>query len=131
MAVAEEAKLYPCVPANWLWLPRPLRIAFGYLTMCLFAWTFFSPLFCLALLVPWVWKTFPRLALGSAILLVVSYLVPMKEWHAFRLMGQLWYELLQVQANLGPEDISRRLDEAQKVQLILAMHPHGIVPFQA
>ncbi|RYZ15584.1 MAG: hypothetical protein EOO70_06500 [Myxococcaceae bacterium] len=79
-ADAEEAKLYLCVPADWLWMPRPLRLVLGYVTMCLFAWTFFSPLLCLALLVPWVWRTFPRLALGSAILLVASLLMPMKEW---------------------------------------------------
>ncbi|RYZ15583.1 MAG: hypothetical protein EOO70_06495 [Myxococcaceae bacterium] len=46
-------------------------------------------------------------------------------------MGQLWYEVLQLQANLSPSDIAQRLDEAQQTQLILAMHPHGIVPFQA
>lgn len=76
----EEGKVYPCVPVNWLWMPKPLRKAIGYVTMCLFAWTFFSPLVGIALLVPAVWRTFPILASFSAIILVGSFLLPDKEW---------------------------------------------------
>lgn len=31
-----KAALYPCVPTEWLWMPKPLRMVLGYLTMVLF-----------------------------------------------------------------------------------------------
>eukprot|EP00981_Chlorochromonas_danica_P008243 scaffold2066_cov229-Ochromonas_danica.AAC.27 len=50
---------------------------------------------------------------------------------AMRKVGQLWYEILGFSCNLSPEELSETLTYSQSHQLILAMHPHGIVPFQA
>lgn len=50
---------------------------------------------------------------------------------AVRRVGQLWYEILDFHCNLSPEELSRNLEYSQTHQLALAMHPHGIVPFQA
>jgi hypothetical protein len=49
----------------------------------------------------------------------------------FRKLGQLWYEIFDFSSNVSPEDAIKVLDYAENQQLILAMHPHGIVPFQA
>lgn len=46
-------------------------------------------------------------------------------------MGQLWYDLLDFSCNLSPADLAETLDYSTAHQLALAMHPHGIVPFQA
>lgn len=49
----------------------------------------------------------------------------------FRRIGQLWYELLDFHCNLSPEELLQRVEYMGDHQLILAMHPHGIVPYQA
>ncbi len=49
----------------------------------------------------------------------------------FRRIGQLWYEVFDMHANLSPEKIRETLEINKDVQMILAMHPHGIVPYQA
>lgn len=50
---------------------------------------------------------------------------------AARRLGQLWYELLQFSVNISPEEIADTVAHSETHQLVLAMHPHGIVPFQA
>lgn len=74
------AKLYPCVPVDWLWMPKPVRKVVGYVTMVLFAWTFFSPLLFIVLLVPAVWRSCPIMAGSCLALLILSFVTPQKEW---------------------------------------------------
>lgn len=50
---------------------------------------------------------------------------------SFRKIGQLWYELFSFSANLSPSEIQERLQYSTNKKLILAMHPHGIIPIQA
>lgn len=52
-----------------------------------------------------------------------------RKW--FRTIGQLWYEVFDMHVNLSPEKIAETLETNKDVQMILAMHPHGIVPYQA
>lgn len=123
--------LYPAVPVDWLWLPRPIRKAVGWITVVLFALSFFTPIFALLLLIPAVWKAAPLTAGLFLVTLVLSFLVPPREWVAFRKVGQLWYEIFQFSCNVSPQEAVERMKYADQHQLILAMHPHGIVPFQA
>lgn len=47
-------------------------------------------------------------------------------------MGQLWYEIFQFSVNISPEEcLEKTKNELIHRKVILAMHPHGIVPFQA
>lgn len=43
----------------------------------------------------------------------------------------MWYEVFDLHVNLSPEKIAETLVINKDVQMILAMHPHGIVPYQA
>lgn len=52
-----------------------------------------------------------------------------RKW--FRKLGQLWYEIFDFSTNVGHEDAVKMLNYSDDHQLILAMHPHGIVPFHA
>jgi hypothetical protein len=50
----------------------------------------------------------------------------------FRKMGQLWYEIFQFSMNISPEECFwKTKHELIHKKVILAMHPHGIVPFHA
>lgn len=57
-----------------------------------------------------------------------SYLRP---W--FRKVGQLWYELFSFSTNLSPEKCREFAEEGlgTSKQFIIAMHPHGIIPFHS
>ena len=46
-------------------------------------------------------------------------------------MGQLWYEVLDFSCNTPPEYRTLITKDADDQKLIMAMHPHGIVPFHA
>lgn len=72
--------LYPAVPVDWLWMPKPLRKGLGYLTMVLFAWTFFSPLMIVLLVIPYMWRHFPLFTAFQGALLALSFLIPLREW---------------------------------------------------
>jgi len=128
-----EVKLYPCVPKDWLWLPRPLRAVLGWTSICLYTLCFLTPVYGFALLLPYSWSS-PALARCHYVMLaaiVASYLAPMREWPAFRALGQLWYEIFQFSTNFAPKDCLHAIARGEEQQVILAMHPHGIVPFQA
>jgi hypothetical protein len=123
--------IYPCVPVSWLWLPKSIRWLLGWITLILFALAFFSPFFSLALLFPAVWRNFPYTATAFLLSLILSFVIKPKEWLAARTVGQLWYEIFDFSCNISPEKASEMLDYCESHQLILCMHPHGIVPFQA
>jgi hypothetical protein len=48
-----------------------------------------------------------------------------------RKIGQLWYEIFDFSCNRSPEEIATILKYSDEHQLIMCMHPHGIVPFHA
>jgi hypothetical protein len=48
-----------------------------------------------------------------------------------RKIGQLWYEIFDFSCNRSPEQIAAVLEYSDTHQLIMCMHPHGIVPFHA
>lgn len=48
-----------------------------------------------------------------------------------RKIGQLWYEIFDFSSNKSPEQIAEVLKYSDDHQLIMCMHPHGIVPFHA
>lgn len=78
-----------------------------------------------------MWRNFPTAAGLFLLSLLVSFLVKPKEWPAFRKVGQLWYEIFDFSCNVSPAEVVELLEYCQTHQLILAMHPHGIVPLQA
>eukprot|EP00386_Alphamonas_edax_P003837 GDKI01011647.1.p1 GENE.GDKI01011647.1~~GDKI01011647.1.p1 ORF type:complete len:371 (+),score=26.05 GDKI01011647.1:43-1113(+) len=126
-----EVVIHKCTPEYWLWLPKNVRIAFAWITITLFSLSFMSPILFFLLLVPYLWKIAPIVMGSIAFSLVLSYVIPLREWLWFRKIGQLWYEVFDFHCNLSPEEIENILIHGDTKQLILAMHPHGIVPFQA
>eukprot|EP01035_Chromulina_nebulosa_P017949 gene17949-23576_t len=71
------------------------------------------------------------ISLGFLGSVVVSMITSSKEWPSARKVGQLWYEILDFSTNLNPLELDKLIDEADQNQYIIAMHPHGIIPFQA
>lgn len=126
-----EAVLYKCVPVDWMWVPKPVRKIVGWITIVLFALSFFSPLFAMILLIPRVWYSVPVFAVTFFLSLVASFLAPQREWPAFRKIGQLWYEVFDFSANLSPAECAEVLNYCDDHKLVCSMAPHGIVPFQA
>jgi 2-acylglycerol O-acyltransferase 2 len=106
-------------------------VALGWLTICGFSFTFFSPVLFFVLMIPYLWKRFPWIQISIAMSLALSYLMPLREWPWFRRIGQLWYEVFDFHCNMSEEKILKTLKVSEEKQLILAMHPHGIVPYQA
>lgn len=47
----------------------------------------------------------------------------------FRKLGQLWYEIFKFSCNKSPEELKELIAYAKLNKLIVAMHPHGVVPF--
>jgi hypothetical protein len=48
-----------------------------------------------------------------------------------RKIGQLWYEIFQFSSNIPLEELAGRIAYGDDHQLVMCMHPHGIVPFHA
>lgn len=126
-----EATLYKCVPEHWLYLPKTVRKGLAWVTISLFSFSFFSPILGFPLLVPALWRRYPWMQCSIIASLVGSMLLPPREWIWFRKIGQLWYEVFDFHCNLSSAEIEKVLIHSDDHQLILAMHPHGIVPFQA
>lgn len=76
----EEAKLYPCVPKAWLWLPKPIRKALAWITVVGFTLSFASPIFAAPLLFPSFWRRYPKFAITMACSYIGSFLLPLREW---------------------------------------------------
>ena len=129
--VPQDESLYPCVPIDWLWLPKPFRRFLAWTTIMLFCLSFFSIPISFFLFVPIVWTTVPMIATVYALTVFLSLILPPKEWPLFRKVGQLWYEEFQFSSNISNESISNWMNYAENRKIIFAMHPHGIVPFQA
>lgn len=124
--------LFLCQPEEWLLrYPKWMRLSVGYLTMFLFSSSFL--LFPAAILAVLYFHACGHFSISVGILLTLSFsfILPAQEWIAFRKIGQLWYELLQLSTNLSPEMRSKFINEGDSKQFILAMHPHGLIPFHA
>ena len=130
-SVAEaEIKLYKCIPEAWLWMPKPARLALGWITAVLFSTTFLIvPVSIVGL--PLLWSLSPTASITCASLLAISMLLPQTEWVNARKVGQLWYELFDFSCNLSPEECERRIQLGNVGQYAVGMHPHGIIPLQA
>jgi hypothetical protein len=130
-AAKKDAILYKCEPVDWMWMPKPLRTAIAMITLTLFACTFLVVPLLSIFLIPAVWRIAPLFSscfVGSAVL---SLLLPAREWEWGRRLGQLWYEVLDLHCNTPPEYRRLVTKERDSLKLIMAMHPHGIVPFHA
>lgn len=126
----ELPKLYECIPEYWLWMPKWCRLALGQLAATTFSVAFLSIPLSLLLLIPSLWRTIP-LACGIFLtLIVISLLIPAREWNFIRKIPQLMYELYDMKCNLSPDDRERFMKLGESVQYIIAMHPHGIIPIQ-
>jgi len=128
-----QPQLYPCVPVRFLWLPKWARYVLGWISITAFTATFLFPVYLPFLALPIMWSTqwLCYMHYATLMLAVISLLLPMREWKAWRCVGQLWFEIFDFSTNFSPSDCKRAVTDAQKKQLILAMHPHGIVPFHA
>lgn len=126
-----QPQLYRCEPVDWLWLPKPVRIALGWVVATIFSLTFLSIPICAIFLVPSFWRTFPKLATFLLASVFLSVLLPPKEWKIMRRVPQLLYELYDFSCNLSPETCRKLVMEGDFKQYIIGMHPHGIVPIQA
>ena len=102
----KEAKLYKCVPIDWLWMPKPIRNVVAMTTMIMFAGTFMSGMFIPLFFIPAVWRYAPNFCTVTAASFVISMMLPAREWKFGRKIGQLWYELLDFHANVDPEYVS-------------------------
>lgn len=127
----EGTTLHKCVPEHWLWMPKAIRKSFGWLTICIFSFSFFSPILVVPVCIPALWKNVPWIPATILASLVASFVLPLREWIWFRKIGQLWYEVFDFHCNLSLEKIQSILSHGDTHQLILAMHPHGIVPYHA
>ena len=43
----------------------------------------------------------------------------------------MWYEIFQFSANKSPEELMESIEYGDDHQLVMCMHPHGIVPYHA
>lgn len=77
---AETLQLYPCEASDWMWMPKSIRLAIAWITIVIFGLSFLIVPMCVVFLIPAVWRNAP-VAAGSCLgLLVLSMLLPMKEW---------------------------------------------------
>lgn len=127
----QEAKIYKCVPVDFLWIPLFYRKLLGVITMILFSWTFFVVPISILILMSIYWTGINTFVLVWFSIITISMVIPSREWLAFRKLGQLWYELLDVHCTHDPNNMEEIIRIASDKQYILAMHPHGVIPFQS
>lgn len=129
-------KLHKAVPVDWLWMPKPLRVALGWATLIWFTLLFFSAPSFLLLLIPFFWRGY-MFYFSSAYLTagIISLLTPEYESVWLRKVFQLWYEIIDFRCNLDESDVGYIVgygeDEGANRRLVTCMHPHGIVPYAA
>jgi hypothetical protein len=131
--VANNVKIgfYPCIPESWLWMPKYCRIFLGWTYATVFSASFLAIPMALLLLIPQVWTYAPKCALCFLSSLLISLLIPAKEWPLFRKLGQLMFEVFSMECNLSPSDREKLIQNGDKIQYVFCMHPHGIIPIQS
>ncbi len=143
VALPDGSELYDCIPVDWLWLPKWMRLTLGYLTASVFSSLFYvGPGLIFAAAAALVWRNW-TLALAFAAPVVLSFVLPLKEWPWARKLPQLWYEVFSIRHNVPPhmQEMMIQLGtppvtkdgqtKPPREQYILSMHPHGIIPLQA
>lgn len=125
------SELYPCEPEGWKKLPSSLRYIFGWISIILYTLGFLVVPISSILLLPWIWRNHATFATSIIGAMVVSLLLPPREWLAARTIGQLWYEIFQFSCNLSPEQRKAIIKKGHERRCIIAMHPHGIIPIHA
>lgn len=124
--------IYFCKPESFLWIPKPIRKIIGYVSMTLFAFTFFTLPFSLLFLSLLLFNgPFTFISICFLISVAISLMFEPKEWLSARKVGQLWYELLDFSTNISPDDLENLINYGDDHQLIIGMHPHGVIPFHA
>jgi hypothetical protein len=93
----------------------------GWITLMLFCLSFMALPIATLLLIPYVWRTFPWLAGTYLFSIIISYLLPLREWIWFRKIGQLWYEIFNFQVNVHPAQMTELASKAIKEKFIIAM----------
>eukprot|EP00607_Mallomonas_marina_P010685 CAMPEP_0182422626 /NCGR_PEP_ID=MMETSP1167-20130531/8353_1 /TAXON_ID=2988 /ORGANISM="Mallomonas Sp, Strain CCMP3275" /LENGTH=289 /DNA_ID=CAMNT_0024600827 /DNA_START=381 /DNA_END=1250 /DNA_ORIENTATION=+ len=63
--------------------------------------------------------------------LLISMMMPLREWKWTRKIGQLWYEVFQVQSNISKEERLKLVSDGENKNYVVCMHPHGIIPIHA
>ena len=129
-SISDEPLLYDCVPENWLWLPKPLRLTLGHILVTVFSLSFLSVPISFIFITPYMLRNYPIVCGVYLSTLVMSMLVPLKEWEYARVICQLTYELYGLKCNLSPENIEERLDLGQKGQYIIGMRKLVLLPLQ-
>lgn len=131
IASGAQPLLYKCEPVDWMGIPKSVRKALGITSMSAFAMCFYIGPLMGIFLIPYVWKVAPVTTGGLLLVIAITYVMPPKEWTSFRTVGQLWYELLDVSCSWSPDRCQQLVKDGRESQYILAMHPHGIVPFHS
>ena len=107
--------------------PLPLHYRFlgGMLAMfCAFAF-YLGPL--LLFLPPFLFRYLSREASTAYfVILVILVFVPVKPWPALRSLFELWYPLFDFHHNVT-EEFAKSTRDSNSL-LMLAMHPHGVIP---
>ena len=129
----KKSVLYKCEPVSWANVPRPVRTALAYITVCLFSLCFLAvPILLLLLADLATFQLVPlSVSLSFIVCVAISLILPVREWPAARLVGQLWYELFDFHCNVSEEERHHFISEGDTAQFIIGMHPHGIIPLQA
>jgi hypothetical protein len=111
---------------------KTLRWICGWIYLICFSTIFLTLPLCSLLLFPVFW-TPERSKYSIAILVsvMISMLLPVREWPYFRKLGQLWYEIFDFHCNLSPLTREKYVHAGDSNQFIIGMHPHGIIPLQA
>ena len=88
-------KLYKCVPTEYLWMPKWLRLFCGWLLVGYFVSLFMVLPVSAVLLHPAFWATNTRKVISGVYLLslLVSVYVPLKEWPALKPVAQLFWHV--------------------------------------
>ena len=89
----KNATLYKCEPVDWLWIPKPLRTVIAMITLTLFACCFLVIPFSCIFLIPAVWRYAPICSTIYVCSVVLSMILPIREWiwarQSFRLETEL------------------------------------------
>ncbi|KAL7574047.1 hypothetical protein ACA910_015625 [Epithemia clementina (nom. ined.)] len=122
---------YPTTPLTPFW-----RCVAWSLALVVPSFFYIGPL--LWMLPPILYTVVSPTAAGVALILdIVLSTYPHRPWPWFRGLFQLWYDLFDFHHNFmvdpkdHPSQPIRLNDAVSKPLVILAMHPHGIIPIQA
>jgi len=112
-------------------LPFYLRILAWTLALIVPTTFYLGPL--MVILPPFLYLYSTKAALILLIIDCILIFYPHKEWPWFRRIFEIWYDIFNIHHNLilDPETNTMKVpDGVVDRLLILAMHPHGIIPMQ-